>query len=90
MAIKFVCITGSVWNDVYAIDTELCKVSLLEFRYDSLGNVTTILSDKFSREQGTYDAHAVSDILATGTKLTQEQWIKYRKMATSFITQMLV
>lgn len=88
---KYIRIVGNKWIQVFAIDKQTPKCSLIELRYKDATNETLdgVILDCYSSILGNYDVNVVESLLQTGESLTQQDWGKCTKIVNAYLVQMI-
>ena len=87
---KYVRVVGSKWVQVFAIDKQIPKCSLIELRYRDTTNAEMdgVILDCYSSFLGNYDVNVVESLIQTGESITQQDWNKYKKIVQAYMNQM--
>jgi len=87
---KYIRYVGSKWVQVFAIDKQNTKSSLIEIRYrdEVNGMIDGVILDCSTSILGTFDLSVVNSLIECGETITQVDWNKYKKVVQAYLTQM--
>ena len=87
---KYIRYVGSKWVQVFAIDKQNTKSSLIEIRYrdEVNGVIDGIILDCSTAILGTFDISVVDSLIQCGESITQQDYNKYKKIVQAYLNQM--
>jgi len=87
---KYIRYVGSKWVQVFAIDKQNAKSSLIEIRYrdEVNGVIDGVILDCSTSILGTFDVGVVDSLIQCGEAVTQQDWNKYKKIVQAYLNQM--